>query len=295
MSEYEVRQPMPNEQVGNMVMKSGRILGGVGHNANRAWCYPLNTPRGLNVLQEYAFDHGFHNGVFVGQGMVEAGGTLSNYWSPHPDWRGPDNHIFQDLGELRYNRRADIIALPEGFRFTYRTHWTGCNGRPALDEIRHFDIYTSEDAVICDLTSVKSAAYDDLVFKANKHGSLGVRLQPQLLPPFGAEILGITGSDIRRGKADDVANNMPCDWVAYEAEPAGLWRFGACMTVLDNSVSDSRVGPWFIRDYGMAMFNATMVEDIVLPKGGTWSAALRVVAYDGALDVSRTGIWGNLP
>ena len=288
---------MEHNHLGNMVreVQTGRLLGGVGHDAHRAWAFPLHTPRGLNVIQEYAFDHGFHNGVFVGQGMVEADGVLSNYWAPHPDWRAPDNHIFQDLGELRYDARPDIRSRPEGFRFTYKTTWTGSDGKPALDEVRHFDLYAAENAIVCDLTSKKTATYGNLIFRANKHGSLGMRLQPQLLPPFGGEILGITGDSIRRGGAEEAANNMACDTVAYEAEPAGLWRFGACMMILENTASGRRDGPWFIRDYGMAMFNATMSEDIALRKGETWTAALRVAAYDGPLDEARAKSWSNLP
>ena len=38
-----------------------------------------------------------------------------------------------------------------------------------------------------------------------------------------------------------------------------------------------------IRDYGMAMFNPTMATPIRLARGETWTAALRVAAYDGEL------------
>ena len=86
---FEIRRAGNNDALGNMVMETdtGRLLGGVGHNDLRAWCYPLNTPRGLGVTQEYAFDHAFHNGVFVAQARVVRGGVLSNFWVVHPDWR----------------------------------------------------------------------------------------------------------------------------------------------------------------------------------------------------------------
>ena len=67
------------------------------------------------------------------------------------------------------------------------------------------------------------------------------------------------------------------------------------MMILDNTASERRDGPWFIRDYGMAMFNATMTEDIVLKRGETWSAALRVIAYDHSLDPRRAEAWKRLP
>ncbi len=290
---FEIRRAGTADALGNMVMETatGRLLGGVGHNDLRAWCFPLNTPRGLGVAQEYPFDHAFHNGVFVAQARVVCGGVLSNFWVVHPDWRSPDSHVYNHLGHIRYRDRAHVTPLASGYRFTYRSTWTGSDGRPVLDEARHFDLYAAGDATVCDVTSGKTAAYGDLLFEANKHGSLGVRVQPQLLPPFGGEIVAGKGAEIYRGLADEVAFGKERDFVAYEADPAGLDRFGVCMMILNDSASDRRTGPWFIRDYGLAMFNATMVDDVAVAEGETWEAALRVVAYDGAVSVDRARAW----
>ena len=290
---FEIRRAGDNDALGNMVMEkvTGRLLGGVGHNDLRAWCYPLNTPRGLGVTQEYAFDHQFHNGVFVAQARVVRGGVLSNFWVVHPDWRSPDSHVYNHLGQIRYRERADITPLETGYRFTYRSTWNGCDGAPVLDEVRHFDLYATDDATVCDVTSRKTAAYGELRFEANKHGSIGVRVQPQLLPPFGGEMVAGTGTELQRGLADEVAFGKERDFVAYEAQVAGLGRFGVCLQVLSNSAGDCHTGPWFIRDYGMAMFNATMNDEVVVAEGETWEAALRVVAYDGAVSAARARAW----
>ena len=160
-----------------------------------------------------------------------------------------------------------------------------------LDEVRHFDLYAFADATICDVVSRKTAAYGELRFEANKHGSIGARVQPQLLPPFGGEMVAGTGAELQRGLADEVAFGKARDFVAYEAEPAGLGRFGVCLRVLNNTASARRTGPWFVRDYGMAMFNATMDQDIVVAEGDTWETALRVAAYDGTVSVERARTW----
>ena len=85
-SGYEVRQVRPHHGFARLVLErsTGRILGGAGHNQHRAYVFPLNTPRGLCVVQEYAFDHPFHNGVFVGQAEIFLNGKVSNYWAPGP-------------------------------------------------------------------------------------------------------------------------------------------------------------------------------------------------------------------
>ena len=219
------------------------------------------------------------------------GGVLSNFWVVHPDWRSPDSHVYNHLGQIRYRQRADITPLETGFRFTYRSTWEGCDGAPVLDEVRHFDLYAAADVTICDLVSRKTAAYGELRFEANKHGSIGVRVQPQLLPPFGGEMVAGTGAELQRGLASEVAFGKERDFVAYEAEPAGLGRFGVCLLVLNNTASARRTGPWFVRDYGMAMFNATMDDDVTVAEGTTWESALRVAAYDGAVSVDRVRSW----
>ena len=59
---------------------SGRCLGGFGSNTQRSWVFPFYTPSGHTVIQEYAFDHPFHNGFFVGQSPVIVGGREGQFW-----------------------------------------------------------------------------------------------------------------------------------------------------------------------------------------------------------------------
>ena len=292
-SGYEVRQVRPHHGFARLVLErsTGRILGGAGHNQHRAYVFPLNTPRGLCVVQEYAFDHPFHNGVFVGQAEIFLNGKVSNYWAPGPDWRRPQNPVFQHIGELRYSEAPQTEPRDNGFRFTYKTVWRGEDREPVLDEVRTIDLYDGGDGTVCDTTSEKIASYGPIEFAANKHGSIGARVQPQLLPAMGGQILGGHGGEIRRGLADEVASGKVCDYVAYEAEQYELGRFGVCLSILTNSATDNRQGPWFIRDYGMAMFNATMTESIHVEQGQAWTAALRVVAYDGPLTDDRARGW----
>ena len=63
--------------------------------------------------------------------------------------------------------------------------------------------------------------------------------------------------------------------------------------ILNNTASDRRTGPWFVRDYGMAMFNATMDDEVAVAEGEIWETALRVAAYDGAVSVERVRSWAE--
>lgn len=62
-----------------------------------------------------------------------------------------------------------------------------------------------------------------------------------------------------------MANQKACDAVAYENDVPGLGVHGVCLMIRDNSAGGDRRGPWFIRDYGLAMVNATQREGIALP------------------------------
>jgi hypothetical protein len=133
------------------------------------------------------------------------------------------------------------------------------------------------------------------LFPKTKYGCIGIRAEPRLLPAMGGEIVssGSRGA-LRRGNADEVANGQSCDFVAYEAATSDGGRFGVCLLILDNSASSERAGPWFIRDYGMAMYNPTIQRDISIVAGESWTIGLRVVAYDGALTLDRAAAWRSI-
>jgi hypothetical protein len=271
---------------------TNRLLAGIGNNAHRAWIFPLNTPLGRNTVQEYPFDHPFHNGVFVGQGKVQQGGQESNFWAPLTDWRQPANPVFQRIGLLKYAGPPAVESIEDGMRFSYQTTWQDERERPVLEERRSFEIRAAEDATFCDVTSQKRAAYGDLTFAVTKHGAIGARVQPQLLPVLSGEIQGgRRDRGVRRGLAEEVAHLQSCDFVGYEAEVPGLGRFGVCLIIRENTASPERQGPWFIRDYGMALFNPTLTAPVHLAEGDSWSVGLRVVAYDGSLDLARAEPW----
>ena len=137
----------------------------------------------------------------------------------------------------------------------------------------------------------KTAAYGAVDFPQTKFGSICMRVEPRLLPPLGGQVIGCLDGELRRGTADDVANQKACDAVAYENDVPGLGVHGVCLMILDNSAMPDRRGPWFIRDYGLATVNTTQREGLQVPAGGTWHVALRVVAYDGPLTAERLAAW----
>jgi len=269
---------------------AGRIVGAYGTNFWRSWVYPFYTPSGRTVVENFPFDHPFHNGIFVGQSPVRVGGREANFWA-FPVKRSHDDHIMSRMGRMDPQGAPAAEVTDAGVRFTLASIWRDEQEQPLLDELREVTIRALPRANVCDMASRKTAAYGDVEFGKTKFGSLGARVEPRLLPRLGGQVIGYLDGRLRRGSADEVANQKPCDAVAYESDVPGVGVCGICLMILDNTANPDRRGPWFIRDYGMAMFNATQDEPIRVPVGGNWTAALRVVAYDGPLTPERLEAW----
>lgn len=269
---------------------AGAFLGAFGTNFWRSWVYPFYTPSGRTVVENFPFDHPFHNGIFVGQNPVKVDGREGNFWA-FPVKRSADDHIMSKMGRMDPQGMPTAIVDGDAVTFTLKSIWRDEQEIPLCDEERTVRLFSLPDAHVCDMTSRKSAAYGAVEFSKTKFGSLGVRVEPRLLPKLGGQVIGCLDGVLRRGAADDVANQKPCDAVAYESDVPGIGIFGICLMIRENTASPDRRGPWFIRDYGMAMFNATQNASIAIPAGGQWSASVRVVAYDGPLNADRLAVW----
>ena len=286
MQQYQVQTNVSS----HFVRAGNRILGAYGTNFWRSWVYPFYTPAGRTVVENFPFDHPFHNGIFVGQNPVKVGEREGNFWA-FPVKRSHDDHIMKKMGRMDPQGEPVAVVTDAGVRFALKSIWRDEKEEPLLDEERTVTFRALSDATLCDMASRKTAAYGDVEFGKTKFGSIGARVEPRLLPPLGGQVIGCLGGELRRGTADQVANGKACDAVAYESDVPGIGVYGICLMILDNSASPDRRSPWFIRDYGMAMFNATQNEGIALPAGGHWTAALRVVAYDGALTAAKLDSW----
>jgi hypothetical protein len=287
MPRYRVRTNVSS----HFVYTDDRILGAYGTSFWRSWVYPFYTPSGHTVVENSPFDHPFHNGIWVGQNPVRVGDREGNFWGL------PVKRCHDDPVAVRKTGRMDPQGEPvaevtdDGVRFTLKSIWRDDQEQPLLDEERTVILRALTEANLCDMTSRKTAAYGAVDFPQTKFGSICMRVEPRLLPPLGGQVIGCLDGELRRGTADDVANQKACDAVAYENDVPGLGVHGVCLMILDNSAMPDRRGPWFIRDYGLATVNTTQREGLQVPAGGTWHVALRVVAYDGPLTAERLAAW----
>lgn len=261
---------------------TGRCLGGVGANFYRPFVFPFYTPSGHTVIQEFAFDHPFHNGIFVGQAPIHVGEREAGFWGSPPR-RSFTDKVFDKLGRMDTQKEIDITPHSDGVQFIHKVIWRDENEEPLVDEIRTVNLHTFDDATVCDMTSEKIASYGAVDYPQTKFGSIGMRVEPRLLPVMGGVVLA---DNNRKGKAE-VVQESDSDYVAYQNQLPGHGQYGVFMTILDNDVK----GPWFIRDYGMALYNPTWTNSISTPENDSWKISLRFVAYDCELTVDRAERW----
>jgi len=287
MSNYQVHTNVQS----HFVQAGNRILGAYGTSFWRSWVYPFYTPTGHTVVENSPFDHPFHNGIFVGQSPVKVGDREGNFWGL-PVKRAHDDPVaVKKTGRMDPQGEPAAVVTDAGVRFTLKSIWRDEQEQPMLDEERTVFLRALPDANVCDMISRKAATYGAVEFPKTKFGSICMRVESRLLPALGGQVIGCVDGELCHGTADEVANAKVCDAVAYENDVPGLGVYGVCLMILDNSASPDRRGPWFIRDYGLATLNVTQNEGIAVPAGGGWTAALRIVAYDGPLTAERLTAW----
>jgi len=131
-------------------LETKRILGGVGQRNHQTYVFPLNTPRGINVLQAQAFGDSHHNGIFVTHNNVRP---------------------VAERGIIHNTKEPEIEQLAQGIRLIYEMRWCDADDEPLFDEVRTIEFYEGKDGTYCDLTSQQIANYDTVEFVSHQHGA----------------------------------------------------------------------------------------------------------------------------
>lgn len=166
----------------------------------------------------------------MGQNPVKVGNREGNFWA-FPVKRSHGDHIMAKMGRMDPQGAPVAEVSTTGARFALQSIWRDEQEEPLCDEERIVTMQSLPDANVCDMVSRKTAAYGDVEFGKTKFGSLGVRVEPRLLPRLGGQVIGCVGGELRRGLADEVANGKPCDAVAYESNVPVIGVYGTCLMI----------------------------------------------------------------
>lgn len=272
-----------------------RCLVGVGSHWYRPWVYPLYTPAGYQVLQEFAFDHPFHNGCFIGLHPVVQDGQASNFWATPPQ-RQADDPMMRDLGRVVLAQPPHLWADAEQLGAHLSLDWLGADGQVLLYEQRTLRLRPGPQANQLVVSSEWTAAMD-VALGPTKFAGLGVRLDPALTQVAGARYAALPDlADAGLAAQLDVpglirqaclAQDVPVDAlhggmhagvrIQVAAEPGwGLVLHKAAPAV-----------PWFVRGYGLVLHNPVQHQAVRLAPGQTLAWSITLTAYDAEGGAAR--------
>jgi hypothetical protein len=246
------------------VYYNGQSRGAYTLGYHRSHVWPLYTPQGVCVIQEYPPDHIHHQGLMVGQDEVNG----HNFWAAghphHPATRQLSEHLATGVeGEAAVVRQTNV--------------WTGAGGEQVFREERTVTFRPTLTGTLVDIVSTRIAAYGPVHFGKTKEAGIGMRYNPEMEGGLGGRIESSNGAIGEAGTFDTAA-----DWIAVCGTVSGRDAGIAIMPYPDGERC-----PWFTRDYGITLYNPSRHRVIALEEGGQYTLGVRFVAYDGKTDPDR--------
>jgi len=162
--------------------------------------YPLITSSGMAVTRGYPLDprpkertdHPHHIGAWLNYGDVNS----LDFWN-NSDAISEDRK--NDMGTIRHN---EILQMGEGHamgELAVSANWLKPNGEVILEEKSEFIFYSNNNERFIDRTTTLTAIKEQVLFKDNKEGMIGIRMARQLELPSDKPV---TLSDSHGNKTD---------------------------------------------------------------------------------------------
>lgn len=243
------------------VLRDKTPVGAIGVSGIRTYTYPLFTPSGVIVLQEYPPDHAHHQGIMVGQDFMNG----HNFWA---------------MGHTRYplnfqrQEKIEIKADDAGVTILQRLRWVTKDGEAMINEERRSRFEAWDGFHFVDVTTTWIAAYSDVAIGQTKEGGLGMRVHPQLETFWGGRIRSSTGKFDEKDVFDTFA-----DWIEVNGTIGGR---DAGIVMMPHPLQKQI--PWFVRDYGFHSYGPFRHATGRIPFGSSYTLRVGFAAYDGKSD-----------
>lgn len=241
-----------------------RPLGALSKGWLRGYVFPLLTPGGVNILDECPPDHPHHQGIMVGQDLVNG----LNFWAA--GFRG-----FPQNGQHEFACSAE--CSDSGVIFETQFLWRTATHQAVLRERRVTRFASVEDFTMVDVETTWFADFGDLYFGVTKEGGLGMRVSWPLLPLMGG---GTSSSGSGVGEAH-VFDSL-AEWIEVRGPVAGR---EACAIMMPHP-SQAQI-PWFSRDYGLHLYSPRRHEPLRLSAGTSTTLRVGFAAADADPGQSR--------
>lgn len=246
------------------VYADGRPIGAYTVGFHRSHVFPLYSPNGVCVIQEYPPDHVHHQGLMIGQDEVNG----HNFWAA-----GHPNHA--STRQLSESLSVEVEGDAAVARQT--NVWTGIGGEQAFREERAVTFRSIGTEHVVDIVTTRIAAFGPIQFGKTKEAGIGMRYNPELEGDLNGRIDSSTG-----GVGEAETFDRDADWIAVSGTIGG---HDAGIAILP--FPDGERCPWFTRDYGITLYNPSRHRVIELAEGEQQTLAARFIAFDGKASPTR--------
>ncbi len=254
-------------------------------NQKYPYLYPLTGPISrVSVTSESAQPWPHHRSVFLGLDKVNGG----NYWQNS----NKDGQILSQEPKI-------VKAEKTVVEFTDRCLWKKPEQEAIIEDRRHYVLnWRCSDYYTLDLFYEMTPLVDVEVQKTN-HGFYGVRVEQDLAPIGGGNILSSEG-----GKSEKEMLGKAANWIAFFGKrrfnpqiTEGVAVFSPPTVPFPNTPFEKC--PWFVRDYGNISPTPFLFGDdkfvFKFPQGKVIKAVYRIVVFAGTpADVELNKLWTEI-
>ncbi len=247
------------------ILAAGNPLGAIAVTGIRSYIFPFFTPKGKNVLQECPPDHPNHQGICVGQDLVNG----HNFWA---------------MGIAGYPLNVQKVQsssheiVDKGVCLNQAIQWITVDGQAILQEERVSRFEVWEDMHVVEVRSSWFATYGDLNIGQAKGGGVWMRVHYQLETFWGGRLRNSRGSEGEAGVFDKKA-----DWIEVSGRIEG---HDVGIAMMPHPGQEQK--PWFTRDYGLQLFGPCRHAPRRINAGEQWELCVAFAAFDGPSDGSQS-------
>jgi Family of unknown function (DUF6807) len=265
----------------------GRPVLALSQGRQRAYAFPLYTPKGFAVTSEAPADHPHHNSLWIASDhvhcMMPAADdrfeeyTYNFYVNDTFQGRAPGRIVMTDakgeaIGSGRYR-------LSQSLEWRGPVEWAAPEGRVAATESRLLDIGVEPGLYVIDVTSRLAAAEWDLHIGPTRHSYFNVRVAESMAVTSGGRVI-----DDRRREGGAAITGSEAKWIDYSGPVGGGHWAG--VAVCPNPADHADI-TWFVTDWGVVTVGPFRQTRREIPRGETMVLRYRVLVHDGDIEAAE--------
>ncbi len=233
--------------------------------------FPVNGPSGASVTSMRNGEYPHHSSLFFGCDKVNGG----NFWQ-------------EGLERGRIISKGPVLETASGMEIIIldACDWTRPNAPQPLRDTRRIVISAPSPKLRQIDFTITLEAMEDVVISKTNHSLFSARMDPDLTPVFGGEMINADGA---RGEKDTFGKPSP--WLACFGARDAKTTEG--LAILQHPQNPGFPTPWFTRDYGFLsptpMFWPADGRDTRIAKGGNLRLCYRVLVFSGTPDAAGIG------